>query len=356
MSYVITMKRILYPLTILLLILSLNACLKPDPIDTFSASNVSFVDVIETGGYARDVYAFEDKIYVAASAAGTQIWQDDNGIVSKVFEYKFGSSPALALTVMPEYQLLLSVSRDQGYLKQLNPELLAFDSVYVNYPSILIWESEYFGDQNTRDMAASYVNDNLIVLYNTDTDLGDGLRYTYLNRHYESMEGYYYWEANTVDKYTGAKNYGIDAQDSLVAATHGELGVGLYHMGSGFCDTLAVVDTQGEALEVKFYDDYLLVANNWSGMQIFTRAGSSSPLLPLANVEVGGWVKHISMWNDIAILSCGENGMFLVDLSDPGNPEVDRAIDEGYTYSTFVAGDTIYAATREGVKRYHIER
>ena len=61
------------------------------------------------------------------------------------------------------------------------------------------------------------------------------------------------------------------------------------------------------------------------------------------------------MWNDQAVLSCGENGMFLVDLSDPGAPEVDQAIDAGYTYSTFVMDDIIYAATREGVKRYHIE-
>jgi len=57
----------------------------------------------------------------------------------------------------------------------------------------------------------------------------------------------------------------------------------------------------------------------------------------------------------MAILSCGENGIFVVDLSDPENPQVDQAIEAGYTYRTFVSNDMIYAATREGVKRYTIQ-
>ena len=349
------MKRILLLLTILMLILTINACLKPDSIDTFSKATLTPIDVIETGGYARDVSAYGDKIFVAASAAGTQIWQDKTDSVELVFEYQFGSSPALALTVEPNYQLILSVSKDQGYLRQLNNDLSAFDSVYINHPNVLIWESEHFGDQNTKDMASSYINDSLLVLYNTDTDLGDGLRYTYLNRYTDPFEGYYYWEANTIRKYTGEKNYGIDADGSLVASSHGELGVGLYRIESDHCDTLAITDTQGETLEVKFYENYLLAANNWAGMGIFSLNDSDSSLTHLADVEVGGWVKHISVWNDMAILSCGENGMFLVDLSDPENPQVDQAIDAGYTYRSFVAEDVLYAATREGVKRYHIE-
>ena len=105
----------------------------------------------------------------------------------------------------------------------------------------------------------------------------------------------------------------------------------------------------------KFYDNYLLSANNWAGMGLFSIGAGDSSLTHLADVEVKGWVKQISLWNDIAVLSCGENGIFLVDLSDPANPKVDQPIDAGYTYRTHVAGDIIYAATREGVKRYHIE-
>ncbi|MBC8374636.1 MAG: hypothetical protein H8E26_01250 [FCB group bacterium] len=348
------MKRII-PAVIILLTFILTACLKPDPIDTNTAANVNLVDVIETGGYARDVSGHGNKIFVAASAAGTQIWEDANGSVTQVFSHQFGSASATALRVEPEYKLILSVSKDQGYLRQLNSELSGFDSVYVNHPNVLIWESEHFGDQNTQDMASTRINDSLLVLYNTDTDLGDGLRYTFLNRFTEGLEGYYYWEANTIKKYTGSKNYGIDAKGSLVASSHGELGVGLYRIEHDHADTLGVMDTRGEALEVKLFEDYLMVADNWAGMQVFSIVAGDSSLSHLAEIEMGGWVKHISMWNDMAVLSCGENGIFLVDMSDPGVPRVDQAIDAGYTYSTFVAEDMILAATREGVKRYHIE-
>ena len=355
MSYVKHMKRIILPASVILLTLLLTACLKPDPIDNMTAATVTLIDVLETGGYARDVSAYDNKIFVAASAAGTQIWEDDNGVVSKVFNHQFGSASATGLRVEPEFQLILSVSKDQGYLRQLNSDLSAFDSVYINFPGVLIGESEHFGDQNTRDMASTKVNDSLLVLYNTDTDLGDGLRFTFLNRFTDGLDGYYYWVANTIKKYTGAKNYGIDANGSLVASSHGELGVGLYRIEHDYCDTLGVIDTGGEALEVKIYDNYLLVADNWAGMQVLSIGAGDSSLTHLADVEVGGWVKHISMWNDLAVLSCGENGMFLVDLSDPGAPKVDQAIDAGYTYSSFISGDMIHAATREGVKRYHIE-
>ncbi len=349
------MKRKTLLASILMLTLILSACLKPDPIDDMTVATVTLQDVLETEGYARDVSAYGNKIFVAASAAGTQIWEDDNGTVSKVYSHHFGSASASGLRVEPEYKLILSVSKDQGYLRQLNDDLSAFDSVYINHPSVLIWESEHFGDQNTRDMASTRVNDSLLVLYNTDTDLGDGLRFTFLNRFTDGLEGYHYWEANTIKKYTGAKNYGIDAQGSLVASSHGELGVGLYRIEFDHADTLGILDTGGEALEVKLFDNYLLVADNWAGMQILSISAGDSSLTHLANVEVGGWVKHISTWNDMAVLSCGENGMFLVDLSDPGDPKVDQAIDAGYTYSTFISDDMIHAATREGVKRYHIQ-
>ncbi|NQV14014.1 hypothetical protein HQ531_01045 [bacterium] len=349
------MKRIFAFITVLFLLLNLTACLKPESIENVSVVDITYVDILDTRGYARDVYAYSDKIFVAASAAGTQIWEDNNGVVSQVFEHSFSSNPALGLTVIPESQLLLSFDDEKGYIKQLDTDLSALDSVYFNFPNILIYESENFGDQNTEDMAVVSLNDSLLVLFNTDRDLGDGLRFTYLNRRYEPSEGYYYWEENTIAKFSGEKNYGIDARDSLVSASHGELGIGLYHMVSGDCDTLASHDTPGEALEVKFYDNYLLSANNWAGMSVFALGVGDSSLTLLADIEVNGWVKQISIWNDIAILSCGENGIFLVDLSDPENPKADQPIEAGYTYRTFVANDMIYAATRQGVKRYRIE-
>ncbi|MCF7825694.1 MAG: hypothetical protein K9M55_03410 [Candidatus Marinimicrobia bacterium] len=356
------MKRIFLATPVFILIISLTACLKPDAIDSTFASDVYLMDILETGAYARDVYVADGTVFVAASQLGNQIWQEQtDGTMEKTFEHKFSGDPALRMIVEPESGLMFTFDRAQGYFKKLAPDLSGFDSVYaLHQASIENNESGDFGSGANEDFAVRKLNDSLIALYVIDRTSNDGFKQYYFNRYYHAPEPlytgvYYYWEDTNVGTPSGGINLGLDLRGTLVGISHDELGVGLYRLDGVELDTLAVVDTPGEALEVKFYDNYLLSANNWAGMGVFALGTGDSSLTHLADVEVGGWVKQISIWHDIAVLSCGENGIFLVDLSDPENPEVDQPIDAGYTYRTHVAGDIIYAATREGVKRYQIE-
>jgi len=349
------MKRITTLLS-LLFILSLISCLKPDPIADNAVVDITPVDVLETVGYARDVVAHNDLIYVAASQAGTQIWRDQAGIVTQVLQHSFSLNPSLRVTLEPQTRLLFTFDKSQGFYKTLNAEMVDFDSVYIQQPFWLpLFESGLFGSGSNEDFVAKHINDSLVVLYVIDRTSNDGLKQYYFNRRLNDSPEFHYWELNNVGTSTGGINLGLDLRDSLLAISHDELGVGLYKLQGVDLDTLVVVNTPGEALEVKFYENYLLSANNWAGMEVFDLGSNTNTLTHLSQVEVGGWVKQISLWNDIAILSCGENGIFLVDLSDPVNPRVDQAIDAGYTYRTFVANEMIYAATREGVKRYRIE-
>ena len=356
------MKRIILSAFALSLVLLLSACLKTDPIDSDFASDVYLMDVLETGAYARDVYVHDGAILVAASQSGNQIWQErSDGTVEKTIEHKFGDDPALRIIVEPESRLMFTFDRGGGFFKKLSPGLHAFDSVYAQHGvNIETSEGGTYGSGGNEDFAVRKLNDSLVALYVIDRTSNDGLKQYYFNRKFRAPDflydgSYYYWELSNAGASTGGINLGLDLRDNLIAISHDELGVGLYRLDGVTLDTLGIVDTQGEALEVKFYNNYLLSANNWAGMGIFSLGEGDSSLTHLADIEVGGWVKQISVWNDIAVLSCGENGIFLVDLSDPENPQVDQPIDAGYTYRTHVAGDIIYAATREGVKRYHIE-
>ncbi len=351
------MKRIMLPLAGLILILGLTACLKPESIGSSSKVTVALLDVLETGGFARDVEAHGDKIFVAASQAGNQIWHAPTGAEAEmVFEHNFSGNPALRMTVEPESQLLFAFDKAGGFYKKLNPEMDNFDSVYIHFPVWLpIFESGLFGSGSNEDFVTRRMNDSLVALYVIDRTSNDGLKQYFFNRRYNQQPAFHYWELNNVGVSTGGINLGLDLRDSLMAISHDELGLGLYRLDGVELDTLAKLDTRGEALEVKFYENYLLCANNWAGMGIYTLGEGDSSLTHLSDVEVGGWVKQISLWNDMAILSCGENGIFLVDLSDPEHPAVDQALDAGYTYRTYVANNMIYAATREGVKRYTIE-
>jgi len=362
MSYYSPMKRIILSTAIFIMILLLTACLKPDPIDSSFASDVYLMDVLETGAYARDVFVVDETIFVAASQIGNQIWQaQSDGSVEKMFEHKFSGNPALRMIVEPTTRLMFTFDKAQGFYKKLSPQMNDFDSVYIQHKAwIETSESGLFGSGSNEDFAVRKMNDSLVALYVIDRTSNDGLKQYYFNRYYRAPDilyngAYYYWELSNVGTSTGGINLGLDLRDTLLAISHDELGVGLYRLEGVDLDTLGVVDTRGETLEVKFYENYLLAANNWAGMEIFSMGAGDTSLIHLADVEVGGWVKQISVWHDIAVLSCGENGIFLVDLSDPGNPQVDQPIDAGYTYRTHVAGDIIYAATREGVKRYHIE-
>ncbi len=356
------MKRIFQSTALFILTLLLVSCLKPDAIVDDYASSVYLMDVLETGAYARDVYVLDGNIFVAASQSGNQIWQEQpDGTVAKTFEYKFSGNPALRSIVEPDTRLMFTFDRAQGFYKKLSPDYAAFDSVYIYHD---VWistsESGLFGSGSNEDFAVRKMNDSLVALYVIDRTSNDGLKQYYFNRHFRAPDflysgSYYYWELSNVGTSTGGINLGLDLRDTLMAISHDELGVGLYRLDGVELDTLGIIDTPGEALEVKFYNDYLLSANNWAGMGIFSLGAGDSSLTHVADVEVDGWVKQISIWQDIAVLSCGENGIFLVDLSDPENPKVDQPIDAGYTYRTDVAGDIIYAATREGVKRYHIE-
>jgi len=357
------MKR-LFPFALLAgLTFLLSACLKPDPLDTDTVVDVTFVDVLETGAYARDVYVHDGSIFVAASQTGNQIWQENgDGTVEKSFEHKFSGNPALRVVVEPETRLMFTFDRTQGFYKKLSEDLNGFDSVYVKHP---LWigtsESGLFGSGSNEDFEVRKMNDSLVALYVIDRTSNDGLKQYYFNRRFRAPDflydgSYYFWELSNVGTSTGGINLGLDLQDSLMTISHDELGIGLYRLNGVALDTLDVVNTEGEALEVEFFGDHVLAANNWAGMGVYAIDPVTLTLGHLADVEVGGWVKQISIWDDVAVLACGENGIFLVDLSDPASPRVDQPIDAGYTYRTHVEGDMLYAATREGVKRYQLKR
>ena len=361
MSYFNQMKRMYPYLSLVMLTLLLAGCLKPDPLDTDILSDVTLIDILETGAYARDVYVADGNIFVAASQTGNQIWQEQaDGSMAKTFEHKFSGNPALRSIVEPETRLMFTFDRSQGFYKKLAPDFNGFDSVYIEHKTwIETSESGLFGSGSNEDFAVRKMNDSLVALYVIDRTSNDGLKQYYFNRYYRAPDflysgSYYYWELSNVGTSTGGINLGLDLRDTLMAISHDELGVGLYRLDGVELDTLGTLDTRGEALEVKFYENYLLSANNWAGMGIYSLGAGDSSLMHLADIEVGGWVKQISIWEDMAVLSCGENGIFIVDLSDPEHPVVDRPIDAGYTYRTFVEDDIIYAATREGVKRYRI--
>lgn len=366
------MKTRIAHILIFLLTLLLVSCLKPEAIESDQRVDVMLVEVLETGGFARDVVAHNDMIFVAASQGGTQFWEENDGTHEKVFQAYFdqdgnphNDNEVLKIYLEPESRMLFVLDKAQAFYKKLNTEYTAFDTIYDGIYSVFMetFEARRFGDGSIEDLYVRMSNDTTVTIMAADRSSGDGLQTYYLNKEvYEgpidlsgTIHSFPYWNIANGSLSTDGRILGLDVSGDMLAVTRDELGVILLNWSFNNVDTLAVHETPGEALEVTFYDDYLLVANNWAGMGVMSISSSDSSLTHLTDVEVKGWVKHISMWNEIAVLSCGENSIFLVDLSDPASPVVDQAIEAGYTYRTYVAGNTIYAATREGVKLYNLD-
>jgi len=282
------MKRLFLSTFVIAMALILSACLKPDAIEDSSVSDVYLIDVLETGAYARDVYVSGGAVFVAASQIGNQIWQEAaDGTMEKTLEHKFSGNPALRSIVEPDSRLMFTFDKSQGFYKKLSPEFDGFDSVYINHKTwIETSESGLFGSGSNEDFAVRKMNDSLVALYVIDRTSNDGLKQYYFNRYYRAPDflydgAYHYWELSNVGTSTGGINLGLDMRDTLLAISHDELGVGLYRLDGVELDTLGVVDTKGETLEVKFYDNYLLTANNWAGMGIFAIGAGDNSLTHL---------------------------------------------------------------------------
>ena len=61
-------------------------------------------------------------------------------------------------------------------------------------------------------------------------------------------------------------------------------------------------------------------------------------------------VDHISIHNNIAILSLGSSGIALYDVSNPENPVSKGIFDIGYVYKSYVWQDKFLLCTRSGIK------
>jgi len=330
-------------------IILLAGCLRPDPIEADNLVELDLLYEINTVGWARDIAIHEDLMFVAASQAGAQIWDLGGETPELVYQEDFGSDDLELIRYDARNRLLLASDRTIVHYRAMDSTNIGLDSAYYDNPSAFL-DPRQLSDGNTQDFTFTS-QDSQLVIYLTDRDFSDGLKRIFLTFSEESTFGGQYWSPEG-HKLVNGHMRGLDMQDDLVAVTIEELGIALFQVSPSTIDTLAFADTPGEALETIFSGDRLLVANNWGGLQIFDWDGSSLESLSILDFDEN--VEHISIWGDAVILSCGLDECYIVDLTDPADPQVDQFIESGYCYRSTVDGDRVYMATRDGVKVYSI--
>ena len=340
-------------LILLLASLMLAGCLRPEPTEPDTRVIITLEKEIDTRGWSRDVMVEGDYLFVAASQAGAQIWDMAGDEPQMLWDTLITDKVAELIRYDAVNNIVFIADDGAVHYLLMNTTLTDVDTAYYNNPWLAIFDPKIFSDGNTEDMALLEAEDGRIVVLVTDRDFSDGLKRTTLNFNYDVGFDLNYWEP-TGNKLVSGHLRGLDVVGDIVATGWEELGAGLHRVTPVQVDSLAHRDTPGDVLDVTFYGEYLLAAADWGGLQIMT--WDTTQLDLVASLDLEETVKHIAVWEDLAVLSCGNDECYIVDLSDPLEPEFDQFLPTGYCYRTFVQDDHIYAATREGVKIYSIER
>ena len=157
----------------------------------------------------------------------------------------------------------------------------------------------------------------------------------------------------------GWKAVGIDSNgENLVAMAVDQLGVEFYNLifnqsienAGGEPVFLSRFDLGGNAEQVKLVDNGAYISVDDFGAYFIEKESILSGDGEAIHFAEGLTVDHISIKDDIAVLSIGSKGIALYDISDIHNPKAKGIFDVGYTYKTEFWDEYILICTRSGLK------
>lgn len=314
------------------------SCLEPNRDSVWSVEKVM---TLSTKGYCRSAVVVNDTAYVAAGQAGIQIW-DLSGFLSSGTT----SSRVMELDMYAsglDFENIIQVE----FLDGLNVVLAVENNSLVHIldkvgSDSLNWDSAKMSEK-TREIRAKEDTSGFTI-YAADND--DGLKWNFFE-----LQSWGEWLHTTGNELVESGSpTGIDIKDDLLAVTTDQLGVSLYRLGDLKTDPVKLdsTDTQGSTDKVTLTEDGLFVAAEEGGAYYYPVSGSA--IGSGIRFAEDLYVKHVTIEEDMAILSLGSGGLAVYDISDKNNPE-SRGIHEiGYVYRTTVESNYVLACTREGLQ------
>lgn len=321
-----------------LLSLLVLGCLEPQNDSIWSVNNVV---TLNTKGYCRSISVVNDTAYIAVGQAGIQIWD-----LTEFFSS--GTTPTL-VSELDEYSSGLYFDNiiQVEYLDGLNVVLAVENNSLVHIldkvgSDSLNWDSAKMSESTkeirTKDDSSGF------TIYAADND--DGLKWNFFEL--QSWGEWLHTAGNELEE--SGNPTGIDIHGDLLAVTTDQLGVSLYQLSDLKTDPALTdnADTQGSADKVTITDDGLYVAAEEGGAYYF----------PISGTKLGTgirfaedlYVKHVNIYDNMAILSLGSNGIAVYDISDKNNPESKGIHELGYVYNTGVESGYVLACMREGLQ------
>jgi hypothetical protein len=337
---IIIKKVIFIPITLFFI-----GCMHPNEESIWSVSEGM---VLSTDGFCRNVSVSNDLAYVAAGQSGVQVWDLISG--ERLHGFLGYSQDGSYL----EFDDIALVQRDEEndliFVAESNKKVKIF---HFGDDNEFLYRNEIMSDK-TKDFISFNVPGNKFTMFVADND--DGLKWgTYRSDTtiVFNIEIINWMPSIGGEVATDGKSLGVDSDGiSRVAMAVDQLGVEFYDL-----DTLGAepilssrFDLEGNAEQVKLTDIGAFVSCDDFGAYFLSNNYIESGQGSVTHFAEDLTVDHISVNDNIAVLSIGPRGIALYDISDPLKPEPRGIFDIGYVYRSKFWNGKLLACTRSGLK------
>ncbi len=342
-------------------LLLIAGCMEPQFEDNWSLDEITIVNTI---GYCRGIHIVDGVAYVAAGAAGVQGWdvsQLPGGDVPQVLNIDHttviysGTFPGSFIYDRDIAQVYYSKhNTDLFILENQSPVII----LNIENPDSIRSNTSVLSNE-TYSFKAVFDELDTIRLY--AADFNDGLKW----HTYVVDPVYGLWtQINGDEIKTQGNPVGIDVSENFVVVGQGQQGIELFTYTGGDENPVSIgkFDTEGLATTPTISGNDLFVACDFGGAVYFDL--TELPVDTTTNIIRGyGYyfaedlnVDHIALQGNIAVLTLGPSGIALYDVTNPKKPIAKGIFDIGYTYETIFDSGMLYAATREGMQIYEIQK
>ena len=337
---IIIKKVIFIPITLFFI-----GCMHPNEESIWSVSEVI---VLSTDGFCRNVSVSNDLAYVAAGQSGVQVWDLISG--ERLHGFLGYSQDGSYL----EFDDIALVQRDEEndliFVAESNKKVKIF---HFGDDNEFLYRNEIMSDK-TKDFISFNVPGNKFTMFVADND--DGLKWgTYRSDTtiVFNIEIINWMPSIGGEVATDGKPLGVDSDGvSKVVMAVDQLGVEFYDFDTLGAEPVLIsrFDLEGNAEQVKLTDIGAFVSCDDFGAYFLSNNYIESGQGSVTHFAEDLTVDHISVNDNIAVLSIGPKGIALYDISDPLKPEPRGIFDIGYVYRSKFWNGKLLACTRSGLK------
>ncbi len=337
---IIIKKVIFIPITLFFI-----GCMHPNEESIWSVSEGM---VLSTDGFCRNVSVSNDLAYVAAGQSGVQVWDLISG--ERLHGFLGYSQDGSYL----EFDDIALVQRDEEndliFVAESNKKVKIF---HFGDDNEFLYRNEIMSDK-TKDFISFNVPGNKFTMFVADND--DGLKWgTYRSDTtiVFNIEIINWMPSIGGEVATDGKPLGVDSDGvSKVVMAVDQLGVEFYDFDTLGAEPVLIsrFDLEGNAEQVKLTDIGAFVSCDDFGAYFLSNNYIESGQGSVTHFAEDLTVDHISVNDNIAVLSIGPKGIALYDISDPLKPEPRGIFDIGYVYRSKFWNGKLLACTRSGLK------